>query len=349
MSKYLRNTWYPLTWSSNVEHSLKRHTVIEEDIVVFRKTNGEIAALSDACPHRLAPLSIGRLVGDSIECGYHGMTFNCSGQCEKIPGQRRVPSNIQVRSYPVTENMGMVWIWMGDADKADKSKVFDLKEFHDPNYSYVLGDALVVHANYLNLADNLCDPSHVAFVHQSTLSNKEHGEVPVHHERLEDRVVTWRWINDSPLIPVFKGQFDYEGNVDRWHYYHYFAPSVAMIDFGSAPTGTGAEQGNRENCIQMFACHFITPIDERNCIQHWLCVKNIPSDPEKDAKLLAGLRIAFDEDKAVLQAIQKNEDKLVNFKKARIAIDVSNIKMRQMLDEMIEKEQLENIPFTEVV
>jgi len=338
VGRYVRNTWYPVAWSRDIGRTLARRTVIEEDVVLYRTEGGNVAALEDACPHKLAPLSIGRLEGDQVECGYHGLTFDASGRCTRVPGMAHAPANIQVRSYPVAESMGMVWIWMGEPGRAASTKVFDLPQYHDPAFSLVEGDALPVRANYLNLADNLCDPSHVGYVHRSTLSNSHHETVPVMSERHPDKVVTWRWVLDSPLIPVFQGLKDFGGNVDRWHYYHYYAPSIAVIDFGSARTGTGAPEGNRDDCIQMYACHFITPVDERTCVQHWLCLKNIPSTPEIDARLLAGLRTAFDEDKAVLEAIQRNEDRARERRPVKLAIDVSSVKMRRMVDEMIEAE-----------
>ncbi len=57
--------------------------------MLYRTSTGAVAALEDACPHRLTPLSMGRLKGDAIECGYHGMTFDCRGQCVRIPGQSK--------------------------------------------------------------------------------------------------------------------------------------------------------------------------------------------------------------------------------------------------------------------
>lgn len=338
MTDYVRNTWYPLTWSRNLNNQISKHRVIEEDIVAYRDSQGKVVALEDMCPHRMAPLSIGTLHGDAIQCGYHGLQFDCSGKCVHIPGQTRIPASIRVKAYPIVENMGMVWIWMGDADKADPSSVYDLPEYHSDQYSVLEGDGLLLHANYLNLADNLCDPSHVAFVHTTTLSNAEHGDVPVHHQAEGNHVVTWRWINDSPIIPIFAGLKDYPGNVDRWHYYHYYAPCIAVIDFGTAPAGTGAEEGNRSECIQMWACHFITPVDERTCIQHWLLVKNIPAEPHIDARLMTGLRLAFNEDKQVLESIQINENRYPDFRKTRLAIDASTLKMRRIVDQLIEAE-----------
>jgi len=332
---YAYNAWYPLAWARDIGRTLTTRRVLEEDLVAFRTEDGQVAALDDVCPHRLAPLSLGTLRGDAVECGYHGLAFDCKGRCVSAPGMARAPTSAQVRSYPTAESMGMIWVWMGDPEKADRSQVFHLPEYDNPNYSVVEGDALPVRANYLSLADNLCDPTHVVYVHKTTLASAGREETRVMHERQGNKVVTWRWVIDGPLIPVFEGLKDFDGaNVDRWHYYHYHAPCIAVIDFGSARTGTGAPEGNRDDCIQMFACHFITPIDQHSCMQHWLCLKNSPADPEFDARLLSGLRLAFNEDKQVLEAIQRNEDKPREWKRINLALDASSIKMRRIVEEM---------------
>ncbi|HLS43144.1 MAG TPA: aromatic ring-hydroxylating dioxygenase subunit alpha [Paenalcaligenes sp.] len=338
MSKYVTNTWYPLTWSRNVGRDLSAHRIIEQDVVLFRSTEGHVVAMEDACPHRLLPLSMGKLKGDTVECGYHGMTFDCAGSCVRIPGQEMIPASAKVRTYPVHENMGMVWIWMGDPELADTSKVFDLEQYHDPAWSSVEGDALHIRANYLSLADNLCDPAHVTFVHQTTLGNAAGEDVPVQYAEEEGKLVTWRWIVDAPPIPLFEKFGNFKGNVDRWHYYHYYAPSIAIIDFGSADTGTGAPEGRRDNCIQIFACHFMTPVDEENSIDHWLHVKNFHADEATNKALSASFREAFAEDKAILEAIEINEEKYRGRRTIKIAIDASPRRMRKMVDDMREEE-----------
>ena len=183
MDDYVRNAWYPAAWSRDVVHALTPRRILGQCVVLYRTSSGAIAALEDACPHRLTPLSMGRLRGDAVECGYHGMTFDCAGRCVRIPGQPTIPALAKVRSYPVVENMGLAWIWMGDAALADPSTVYDLPQYHDPSWSAVEGDALRIDCHYLNLADNLCDPAHVSFVHLSTLGSASGEDVPVHTEK----------------------------------------------------------------------------------------------------------------------------------------------------------------------
>jgi vanillate O-demethylase monooxygenase subunit len=236
--------------------------------------------------------------------------------------------------------MGLAWIWMGDPQAADSGKIYDLTQYHDPRWSIVEGDALAIDCHYLSLADNLCDPAHVSFVHLSTLGNAAGEDVPVHTEKQgTDRLVTWRWIIDSPAIPLFQKFGNFSGNVDRWHYYHYTAPAIAVIDFGSAPTSTGAPAGARDNCIQIYACHFITPVAADRCIDYWLFVKNFPTDEATTQAMIAQFRIAFNEDKEILEAIHANEKEPRSWRPIRIAIDGGTVRMRRMVEQMIEAEQ----------
>ncbi len=335
---FARNAWYPAAWSRDVGRGLTARKVLGEQIVLYRTEDGRIAALEDMCPHRFAPLSMGKLKGDAIECGYHGMTFDGGGRCVRIPGQPIIPPNAKARSYPIRENMGLAWIWMGDPALAATTPVYDLAEYHDTNWSSVEGDALAIRCHYLSLADNLCDPAHVSFVHLSTLGSAASEDIPVQHEKRPDRLVTWRWIMDSPAIPLFQKFGKFTGHVDRWHYYHYHAPSIAVIDFGSAPTGTGAPEGRRDNGIQIHACHFITPVDETSCIDHWLYVKNFPTDALTTKAMSDQFRVAFNEDKVILEAIQRNEELPNRRRPIRLAIDASPMQMRRMVDQMIEAE-----------
>jgi vanillate O-demethylase monooxygenase subunit len=257
----------------------------------------------------------------------------------RIPGQDRIPAQAKVRSYPIVENMGLAWIWMGDPTLADASTVYDLPQYHDPGWSAVEGDALEIKCHYLNLADNLCDPAHVNFVHLSTLGTGSGGDVPVHTERQGTRkLVTWRWIIDSPAIPLFQKFGKFSGNVDRWHYYHYTAPSTAVIDFGSLATGNPSRESERDGGIRIYSCHFITPVDADTCIDHWVFVKNFPTDATTSQAMIEQFRIAFDEDKVILEAIHRNEKRPRDWRPIKLAIDAGAVRMRRMVEDMIAAE-----------
>jgi len=103
---YLHNAWYVAAWSDDLaEGLLLARTILKEPVVLYRKADGHVAALQDRCPHRFAPLSMGKIVhGDALQCPYHGLEFNAAGACVLNPhGTKNIPPRARVRSYPVTE------------------------------------------------------------------------------------------------------------------------------------------------------------------------------------------------------------------------------------------------------
>ena len=114
---YLRNAWYVAAWSDDLaDGGVLGRTILKEPVVLYRKADGNVAALQDRCPHRFAPLSMGKVLnGDRIQCPYHGLEFNSSGTCVLNPhGTKNIPPRARVRSYPVTEKHKAIWIWMGE-------------------------------------------------------------------------------------------------------------------------------------------------------------------------------------------------------------------------------------------
>jgi len=115
---FLRNRWYVAAWDSEVGRSPLGRTLCGEPIVLYRRLDGSIVALRDACPHRLAPLSKGVVEGDNLRCGYHGMMFDGAGRCVEIPSQERTPENFAVAAvYPVIERYRFVWVWIGAPER----------------------------------------------------------------------------------------------------------------------------------------------------------------------------------------------------------------------------------------
>jgi vanillate O-demethylase monooxygenase subunit len=315
--------------------------------VLYRDRKGGVVALEDLCPHRFTPLSLGTLKDDTLECGYHGMTFDASGRCVRIPGQQRIPANACVRSYPVQENLGLVWIWAGKPELASATPVFDLPQYHDSkNWTPVHGQSLHIDAHYLSLADNLTDPAHVSFVHLSTLGNAGEGDqAPVQHEQDGKTVLVYRWTFNAPAVPLMTKLGLFSGLVDRWQYYYFHAPSIAVIDFGTAEvSAVKPDSKTRDGGKRFFSCHFITPVDQRTCVDHWVHVRNFAlGDNQVSEAMSAQFALAFNEDKAVLEAIQKEEDRLDESRRPlRIAIDGGVVRMRRVIDDLIAGEQIES-------
>lgn len=309
--KYVDNAWYVAGWSTDFSDQPVRVTMLEQDIVVFRGSDGQLAALRDLCPHKLLPLSMGRVVGNDIQCGYHGSVFDARGHCVRVPGQPIIPKRQCVQRYPLHEAHGVVWLWTGDESLADVQQVFELPQFNDTSWKPHYGDALHIESNYLNVAENLVDPAHVSFVHPTTLGNPESEDIPVHVDTNAEQIVAWRWIRNAPPIGFFRELGGFSGNVDRWHYYYLHMPCTAVIDFGSADSELQLEEQDREQGMRIFALHFLTPVNATHTVDRWMHLRNRATDDDSVGDKMNKLfRIAFDEDKRVLEAIQLEETRL---------------------------------------
>src|SRR5690606_28290292 len=118
----LRNQWYVAAWDDEIlGDTLLERTILGQPLVIYRKSNGHPVAMNNKCPHRHAPLSMGRKEGDSLRCMYHGLRFDPTGACVEIPGQERIPPSTCVRTYPMVQKHRWIWIWMGDPALADES------------------------------------------------------------------------------------------------------------------------------------------------------------------------------------------------------------------------------------
>lgn len=140
--------------------------ICNERIVMFRNSNGSIAAIHDRCPHRFVPLSMGKRVGDSIQCGYHGLRFDGTGACVETPhDDDNQKARACVRSYAAVERHKVIWLWMGDAEQADP-ELIPAFDFLDDAENYTCCQAYShIKGNYQLIADNLLDLSHIHYLH----------------------------------------------------------------------------------------------------------------------------------------------------------------------------------------
>jgi len=113
---YLRNTWYIAAWDDEVPPgAMLAREILEERLVIFRDGANVARALVDRCPHRFAPLALGKLEGGFIRCAYHGLCFGATGNCVSNPhGAESIPRAAAVQAFPIVERHTALWVWMGD-------------------------------------------------------------------------------------------------------------------------------------------------------------------------------------------------------------------------------------------
>lgn len=341
---FLKNCWYVAAWDHElIDGKLLPRTILEERVLLFKGESGRVVALNDRCCHRGAPLSMGRREGDCVRCMYHGLKFDATGKCIQIPGQDIVPPKLGVRSYPVVERDHLVWIWMGDPEKADTTLILDFPYLRDPKWKGI-PDYLHYDANYLLIVDNLSDFAHLAFVHTATLGGSEEYAYVTKAtavERLDRGFRVERWHMDSTPPPfhrkVIKNKDDH---VDRRNIGHMHVPGVFFLESMFAPAGDGADKGNLANAKEYRNCQFMTPETRSTTHFFWSYLNDFEGDDANISRSLhASLVEGFMEDKALIEAQQKVLDDDPAFKMLAVAADTPLSHFRWVLGKLIAEEE----------
>jgi phenylpropionate dioxygenase-like ring-hydroxylating dioxygenase large terminal subunit len=337
---FLRNYWYVAANDVEIGRKPLARTILGEPIVFYRTEDGTPVALEDRCVHRHLPLSMGKLVGDRLQCHYHGLQYDNAGTCVRIPGQDQIPPSAKVKAYPVVERYHWLWIWMGDPALADPAKITDFHWLDDPAWG-AKASYLHVESNWQLVVDNLLDLTHLAFVHETTIGNAalaEHAVVKV--TRAPNNVVVTRWIIDQPAPPTFVKVGGFTSNVDRWQIIDFVPPAFLRLDVGATPTGTGAPEGTRVHGINMRNLNAITPETEKTSHYFWgqahdFDVKNA----DLTNRIFEQIQTAFYEDVAVFSAQQRNLDLIPNPPQLDINADTGVIQARRILQRLYDDEQ----------
>ena len=338
---FLRNHWYVAASLPEIGRKPFRRVIMNEPVVFYRTENGTPIALEDRCPHRRLPLSMGRLIeGDVLQCHYHGLRFDSTGACVRVPGQDMIPPSARVKSYPVVERYKWLWIWMGDPALADPAKITDFHWLDDPEWG-AKTDYLHAQCNWQLVCDNLLDLTHLAFVHETTIGNMalvEHAAVRVN--RTPGGVQVTRWIIDQPAPPTFVKVGKFTGNVDRWQIIDYQPPGFLRLDVGATPTGSGAPEGKRVNGIQMRNLNAITPETETTTHYFWGQAHDFePRDAEMTERVFQQIKTAFLEDVSVFTMQQTNIDLDPGAPTIDINADSGGIQARRIVDRLYAEEQ----------
>jgi phenylpropionate dioxygenase-like ring-hydroxylating dioxygenase large terminal subunit len=343
---FLRNAWYVAAWSDEVgDAQLVARTLMNEPVVLYRKSNGEIAAIEDRCAHRFAPLSMGKIVGgDRIQCPYHGLEFDGSGACVRNPhGAKNIPPRAKVKSYPVIEKHKAVWIWMGSAP-ADAGKIPDFSVLDNvPELHTTKRDSIVIKANYHLIIDNLLDLSHTSYLHEGILGNADTVESEITTEQDGDDVVVGRHATNSKPPGMFAPFWpDHPARVDKFTKMRWMAPSALRLFTGICAIGAAPETGTGYHAV-----HLLTPENERSTHYFFTAVRwGVRTSEDKlnrdlQKRIAEMRRFAFEEqDAPVIEAQQRIiESALEPLDPVILAVDVGCVRYKRVLGKMIEAEQ----------
>jgi phenylpropionate dioxygenase-like ring-hydroxylating dioxygenase large terminal subunit len=335
---FLQNCWYMAAWSNEIGRVLLERQICNESIVLYRSESGDPVALGNVCPHRFAPLSVGKLIGDEIQCGYHGFRFGTSGACTKSPLiDGIIPARMRVKRYAVIERYGMVWLWLGDAEASDASIIPDFSCNDDPAFRRIQG-MMEVAANYELITDNLLDLTHAEFVHEGILDSVALTRSKL--ETIQKGTTVWsnRWAPNGDAPPAWAAAFDnYDQPVDHWAYMRWDPPGNLLLDVGVTRPGQKRSDG-----VWLYGCDMLTPRDATSSWYFWSFARSYKLDDAATDDMWRGaIDIAFvGQDKPILEQQQRmmGTRTIDEMNPVMASADVAATRARRIMKMLIAKE-----------
>ena len=311
---FVRNIWYCAADSPELGRAPLGRVFLHEPVAMYRTADGTPVALEDRCCHRRAPLSKGKVEGDRLRCGYHGFLYDATGACVWVPGHARVPPEARVKSYPLCERHGLIWIWMGDPARADEATVPDFNWNTAPGWISA-GAHIPVRCNYMLLVDNLLDLSHVPVLHANSIGSANDTDPDLRWERGPNFVRGVRSATDLVPSPRLV-KMGVRSNIDTVKIMTFTPPAHVAIEI----TQRVREPGNGPPAYHSFILNSMTPETAASCHYFWRGARDYDIENAELTRFLAAATTrAFEEDTAMLEA----EQRIIDLDPAHPQVDVT--------------------------
>jgi vanillate O-demethylase monooxygenase subunit len=336
------DAWYVACSDDEIGTQPLGRSVCGHPMVFFRAADGRVTALDDWCPHRGAPLSLGRVEDGQLVCGYHGLVMGCEGRTVAMPGQR-VQAFPAIRRWPVAEYAGFVWVWPGDPALASTERLPRLPWVDDPAWGYG-GGRFHIQADYRLMIDNLMDLTHETYVHRTSIGQPEIDESPCRTRTEGDHVTTSRFMSGVKAPPFWQAALEMndlptDQPVDRWQVCHFDPPSHVMIEVGVALAGLGGKDAPDDCKAAAWVVDFITPESPTSMWYFWGMARRFkPQDEGLTARIREGQGRIFEEDREMLERQQRNLLAHPQRKLLSLNIDAGGVAARRVIERMIAAE-----------
>lgn len=338
--EFLKRAWYIAAMSSEVDDmALFHRKILGLSVMIYRLADHSPVALHDRCPHRFAPLHLGKRVGDEVTCPYHALRFNADGRCSHNPhGNGRIPPAARVRRFPLVERYGFLWIWM-DESEPDPVLLPDFSPLEEGHPNAVAQTYMHMDVNYELIIDNVMDLSHIDHVHGEiiTTRGKLSPIVPKVRERETFISARWEW-SQQPAMMIFANFLPRPADEAR-HYFDITWSAPANIQLS-----VGAVQDTEDfgQAISQYDLHSCTPEDAFKTHYFFATRRNhIVDDADYNAIKIKAMHDAFEtEDGPIITAVQEEmgEADFFSLDPVLMSNDVAPVKVRRLLRRMITAE-----------
>jgi phenylpropionate dioxygenase-like ring-hydroxylating dioxygenase large terminal subunit len=339
---FLKNTWYVAANANELDEGMVSRMICGEQVVMFRTSTGAVSAIHDRCPHRFVPLSMGRRVGDSIQCGYHGLRFDGTGACVEAQNDDEAQRvRTCVKAYPAVERYAVIWLWMGDPALANPDTIpaFDFLSDTDKytncqGYTYLKG-------NYQLISDNLLDLSHIHYLHPGIHEGSNFADFTNKVRREGDTVWSMLWRHHYKIDGSKRAFFGLEGDasdVEGQGHARWDAPGVLFVDTAWWDHGKTPDEG-----VRTPNAHLITPETETTSHYFWASGRNYARDIEQVTVMTAAtMKNVFEtQDGPMIEAQQRDMGDSTDFlehKPIILQADAAGVMARRIMKQKIRAE-----------
>jgi phenylpropionate dioxygenase-like ring-hydroxylating dioxygenase large terminal subunit len=325
------NFWYPIAASAAVNNDDPQRTqVLGVKLVAYRDDEGNAHVLADTCVHRGGSLGKGWVRDNCVVCPYHGWRFDKDGKCTEIPtlaSDEKVPARAKVDSYPVQEQYGIVFAFLGDLPEDERPPLRQVPEWGKEGWRANRLTIFEVGAFYERSMENGLDPSHNEFVHPAQGS-------PVMNEEMKRRPME---VQEIPWGSEFLVKFDNEetgtealGERDTL---------VAEVIAGSGHIGpnqmiTWINFSETNRFSQYF---YEAPIDENRTRVFFVNMRSWLLDPQHDDRIAKVNLAIAQEDIDILQELDPVRTPDSPSEEILVRSDGAVVKYRECLNEWTDK------------
>jgi phenylpropionate dioxygenase-like ring-hydroxylating dioxygenase large terminal subunit len=269
--------------------------MLGQDFVLFRDSGGVARCLSNTCTHRGGSLADGKILGDCVQCPYHGWRFDGEGHCVRIPSlgaNARIPARTRIDAYPTAERYGLVFAFLGDLPEAERPPIMPIPEYGMDGWAATL-QHFEWDIDYKRSIENGIDPSHNEFVHPT------HGfsyEKETTYKVPPLQLVETEWGSgffNEVHVPALAEQKMREASGRS-------GPGFIRAGTGHHGISSVWTYINPTPTMHIYQYLFETPVDETHTSLYLVNMRNFLTEPENDARMTTRNEYVAFQDRDVL-------------------------------------------------
>ncbi len=288
------NFWYPAEESPNISAEPTKVKLLGLQFVLWRDEEGNAQCVANTCTHRGGSLGDGIVVGNCIQCPYHGWLFNGKGDCERIPSLgplSKIPERSRIDAYPVEERYGLVFVFLGDLPESERPTIMPCDEYDQEGWR-IVRERYTWHCNYVRLVENQSDPSHVEYVHGGFGfggKNQDYNVPKIDIDRTDWGAGSMVQFYSPELPDQDMKDMQPEGHMKAGSGYHATSSTWTRVNFNETD--------------RFYIYLYAVPRDEMELEVFLISMRNCRLDDKYDKNFRERIGVALEEDRIVVEKL----------------------------------------------